>query len=208
MYVPTHFAMPEHEIADFLDGLGAADLVTSGPEGLEATFMPMLYDESVGSKGALLGHFARNNPHWKIAAQDQSLVIAHGSDSYITPSWYASKAEHGRVVPTWNHLTLNIYGELVVHDDVEWLRGLVTRLTQKYEAPFAEQWQVSDAPSKFIDGQLRAIVGMELRIERIEAKAKYSQNRPEADVRGVVDGLRSVGDFDGAGDVAHANGLV
>lgn len=208
MYVPTAFQMDDDQIVDVLENLGAADLITPTADGLASTFMPMLYDASIGEQGALLGHFALQNEHWKVEPTGDSLVIVHGSDSYITPMWYPSKAEHGRVVPTWNHLTINIRGELVVHHDTDWLRDLVTRLTAHFEEPFAERWQVSDAPAKFIDGQLRAIKGMELRIRSVEAKAKHSQNRPEADRRGVLDGLRSLADHDGAGAVAHFNGLV
>ena len=208
MYVPRSFELDPAELEDFLDNLGAADLVTPTADGLCSTFMPLLYDATVGEYGVLLGHFALLNDHWKAAPTGESLVIAHGSDSYITPMWYESKREHGRVVPTWNHLTVNIHGELVINRDRDWLLDLVTRLTDKFETPFAEKWTVRDAPEPFIEGQLKAIVGMELRISRIEAKAKYSQNRPSADVAGVVAGLRSVGDYDGAGDVARFNGLL
>ena len=208
MYLPRPFAMERDDVIDVLENLGAADLVTPTSDGLASTFMPMLYDASVGEHGALLGHFALLNEHWKAEPTGDSLVIAHGSDSYVTPMWYPSKREHGKVVPTWNHLTINIRGELVVHHDTEWLRALVTRLTDHFEEPFAERWQVDDAPADFIDGQLRAIKGMELRIRTIEAKAKHSQNRPEADRRGVLEGLRAVGDYDGAGAVAHFNGLI
>lgn len=203
MYVPKAFEMSRDDVLDILDNLGAADLVTPTADGLASTFMPMLYDASTGEHGTLLGHFALLNEHWKAEPTGDSLVIIHGSDSYITPSWYPSKAEHGRVVPTWNHLTINIRGELIVHHDAEWLRELVTKLTDHFEAPFAERWQVTDAPEKFIDGQLRAIKGMELRIHSIEAKAKHSQNRPGADRPSIIEGLRSVGDHDGAGAVAH-----
>lgn len=110
------------------------------------------------------------------------------------------------MVPTWNHLTLNIRGHLVVHREPEWVRDVVTRLTAKFEQPFARPWTVADARPAFIDGQLRAIVGMELRISRIEAKAKYSQNRPEQDIAGVIAGLYAVGDHAGASDVARFNG--
>lgn len=203
MYLPKPFRMGEDDVRDILQNLGAADLVTPTADGLACTFMPMLYDESIGEHGALLGHWALLNQHWKAVPTGDSLVIIHGSDSYVTPTWYPSKDEHGRVVPTWNHLTINIRGELVVHHEIDWLRSLVTRLTDHFEEPFAQTWRVQDAPAAFIDGQLRAIKGMELRIRSIEAKAKHSQNRPPADRTGVVDGLRAVGDHDGAGAVVH-----
>ncbi|MFV0533569.1 MAG: FMN-binding negative transcriptional regulator [Cumulibacter sp.] len=202
MYLPKHFAIPDDDVRDVLENLGAADLVTPTAGGLASTFMPMLYDEQLG---ALYGHFALQNEHWKAEPTGDSLVIVHGSDSYITPMWYPSKSQHGRVVPTWNHLTINICGELIVHHDLDWLRANVTRLTEHFEQPFAERWQLSDAPAAFIDGQLRAIKGMELLIHSVQAKAKHSQNRPPADRQGVIDGLRAVGDFDGAGAVAHYN---
>ena len=122
------------------------------------------------------------------------MVIVRGPDAYISPSWYAAKAEHGRVVPTWNYVTAHVHGELVIHDDVEWLESLVRRLTDRHESGRHEPWSVDDAPPRFIAGQLRAIVGVELVISRIEAKLKLSQNRPPADVDGVVAGLEHGGD--------------
>lgn len=203
MYLPGPFRMADDDIRDVLQHLGAADLVTPTADGLVSTFLPLLYDESVGEHGALLGHVALLNEHWKARPTGESLVIVHGSDSYITPTWYPSKDEHGKVVPTWNHLTIQLRGELVIHHDLDWLRALVTRLTDHFEEPFAQRWSVADAPNSFIAGQLRAIKGVELRIRAMEGKAKHSQNRPMADRHGVIDGLRSVGDHDGAGAVAR-----
>jgi transcriptional regulator len=157
---------------------------------LTATFLPLLYEPGVGAHGALLGHVARNNPHWQLAGAD-SLVILRGADGYISPSWYATKGEHGRVVPTWNYLTAHVHGPLVAHDDVEWLRSLVTKLTDRHEARFPRPWSVSDAPAAYVDGQLRAIVGVSLDITHIEAKAKLSQNRSVADQDGAITGLSS-----------------
>jgi transcriptional regulator len=185
MYVPAHFAATDTEVRTLLSSMTAIDLISTGPAGLMATFLPMLWDAEAGS---LVGHVARNNPHWQCAGPG-TLAIVRGPDAYVSPSWYAAKAEHGRVVPTWNYLTAHVYGRLVAHDDVEWLRSLVTRLTERHEAAAGSGWQVSDAPLPFVDGQLRAIVGVELVIERIEAKSKLSQNRSEADQAGVVEGL-------------------
>ncbi len=198
MFVPSHFTADPEQVRELLQHPGAADLITPTSDGLLATFLPLHFDPSVGEHGALLGHVARNNPHWQAEPTGESLVILRGPDSYISPSWYASKAEHGRVVPTWNYLTAHVHGPLVVHDDVLWLDGLVRRLTDQHEAGREAPWSVSDAPEKFVAGQLRAIVGVELRITRIEAKAKYSQNRPEADRAGVVVGLLAEGDPAGA----------
>jgi transcriptional regulator len=161
--------------------------------------LPLLYDRD---HSTLLGHFARNNDHWKRADGQQGLVIVRGPDSYISPTWYPSKTEHGRVVPTWNYVTAHVHGPVTIHDDVDWLESLVRRLTDAHEAGGPAPWGVDDAPEKFFRGQLRAIVGVEVRIERIDAKFKLSQNRPAADIDGVVAGLRSVGDGAGAEAVA------
>src|ERR1700761_1290985 len=191
MYVPAHFAMNDPQVNELLVNHGAADLITVTSQGLLATMLPFVFDPAVGPHGALLGHVARNNEQWKVPAQGESLVIVRGPDAYISPGWYQSKTEHGRVVPTWNYVTAHVYGRLVVHDDPVWVESLVRRLTAKHEAFRAEPWSVDDAPEKFVAGQLRAIVGVELEISRIEAKAKLSQNRPEAEVVGVVEGLRA-----------------
>jgi transcriptional regulator len=204
MYVPGHFAASDEDIRQLLAGHGAADLITVTEQGLLATFLPFLYDAERGPHGALLGHVARNNDQWRLPAVGEAMVIVRGPDAYISPSWYPSKAEHGRVVPTWNYLTAHVYGELVVHDDVVWLDGLVRRLTERHEAGNAQPWSVDDAPSRFIAGQLRAIVGVELVISRIEAKLKLSQNRPAADIDGVIAGLTSRGDQAGSDAVSAA----
>jgi transcriptional regulator len=194
MYVPGHFAMEDAAVQGLLLHHGAGDLVTATDQGLVSTLLPFLYDPVPGASGSLLGHFARNNEHWRLRPIGEAMVILRGPDAYITPTWYASKAEHGRVVPTWNYVTAHVYGELVVHDDVDWVAGLVRRLTEKHEAGHERPWTVDDAPPAFVAGQLRAIVGVELRISRIEAKAKLSQNRPAADIDGVVEGTRARGD--------------
>jgi transcriptional regulator len=199
VYVPTHFAPEDHDVQNLLARHGAADLITAGPNGLEATMLPFVHDRD---RDRLLGHFARNNDHWKRADGVHGLVIVRGPDSYISPSWYASKAEHGRVVPTWNYITAHVHGTVTVHDDVDWLEQVVRRLTDLHEADRAAPWSVDDAPEKYLRGQLRAIVGVEVRIERIDAKFKLSQNRPAADIDGVVTGLQSVGDTEGAEAVA------
>jgi transcriptional regulator len=194
MYVPAHFAMDDAAVRELLDHHGAGDLVTATADGLRCTMLPFVHDPSVGEHGALLGHFARNNDHWRQAPVGEAMVVLRGPDAYISPNWYASKVEHGRVVPTWNYVTAHVYGELLIHDDVVWLEDLVRRLTAKHEAGQHTPWTVDDAPPRFVAGQLRAIVGVELRITRIEAKAKLSQNRPAADVDGVITGTRTLGD--------------
>ncbi|MGH3641885.1 MAG: FMN-binding negative transcriptional regulator [Mycobacterium sp.] len=191
MYVPTHFAPDDEAVHELLSHHGAADLVTAGPDGLEATMLPFIYDRE---RGILQGHFARNNDHWRRVDGQEALVIVRGPDAYVTPEWYASKAEHGRVVPTWNYVVAHVHGTVTIHDDPAWVGDLVRRLTDHHEAGRPAPWSIDDAPERFIEGQLRAIVGLEVAIRGIDAKFKLSQNRPEADIDGVVAGLRSVGD--------------
>jgi len=202
--VPKHFAVADADVIDLLRHHGAADLVTATADGLVATFLPFVFDPTVGERGALLGHVARNNDQWRRPPVGDAMVIVRGPDAYITPSWYAAKTEHGRVVPTWNYVTAHVYGRLVVHDDPSWVRALVRRLTAKHESGFDRPWSVDDAPERYIAGQLRAIVGLELVISRIEAKAKLSQNRPAADIDGVIEGLATVGETDSADAVRAA----
>jgi transcriptional regulator len=204
MYVPAAFAMSDEDVRTLLSGHGAADLVTSTSQGLLATMLPFVFDPDAGEHGVLLGHVARNNPQWREAAAGDALAIVRGPDAYVSPSWYASKAEHGRVVPTWNYVTAHVYGRLVVHDDTQWVETLVRRLTEQREAALPHPWSVDDAPPAFVAGQLRAIVGLELVITRIEAKAKLSQNRPAQDVDGVVAGLAARGELEASAAVAAA----
>jgi transcriptional regulator len=199
VYTPAHFAVSDEDAAAFLSRIGAADLVTMTEDGLVATFLPLVFVPDVGDHGALQGHLARKNDQWKRAPAGEALAIVHGEDAYIHPGWYPTKAEHGRVVPTWNYTTAHVYGTLVVHDDPEWVEGNVRRLTAKQEGPREHPWSVDDAPADFREGQLRAIVGVELLISRVEAKFKLSQNQSEANVDGVLAGLEA----DGRGDVGR-----
>ncbi|MEJ1179211.1 MULTISPECIES: FMN-binding negative transcriptional regulator [unclassified Pseudarthrobacter] len=204
MYVPAHFEPGPEAVKDLLHQPGAANLVTMTSQGLLATLMPFVYDAAVGEHGALQGHLARNNAQWSEPAIGEALMIIQGADAYVSPSWYASKAEHGRVVPTWNYSTAHVYGTLVVHEDPAWLAGQVRRLTGVHEAGFDHPWSVDDAPERYIAGQLRAIVGIELVISRVEAKAKLSQNRPDADIDEVINGLSARGQSESAADVERA----
>ncbi len=204
MYLPKHLRADDGETTALLSGLRAADLITATASGLYATFLPLLHDQSDDGFGRLLGHVARKNDHWRLEALGESLVIAHGPDTYITPSWYETKRTTGRVVPTWNYITAHIYGELVVHDDPVWLESLVRRLTTRHEAERPEPWSVDDAPREYIDGQLRAIVGVEVRISHIEAKAKLEQREPAEDIDGIIAGLRDAGDELSADAVSRA----
>jgi transcriptional regulator len=205
MYIPAHFSPDEALVDELLHNHGAADLVTMTSQGLVATLLPFVWVPAAGAHGALHGHVARNNDQWKLPVTGEAMAIVRGpGDAYITPGFYASKREHGRVVPTWNYITAHVYGELVVHDDPVWVEDLVRRLTGKHEADREHPWSVDDAPRAFVEGQLRAIVGVELVVSRIEAKAKLSQNRPAADVAGVIAGLRERGDFEAADAVELA----
>ena len=189
MYIPEPFALDAEHTAHFLATVVAGDLVTVTDDGLVATFLPLLLDRGQGRSGSLLGHLARNNTQWQRPVRGEALVIAHGPDAYVSPGWYPSTAEHGRVVPTWDYAAAHVYGNLVIHDDQAWLDQLVRRLTDRHESGRAHPWSVDDAPTAYIAGQLRAIVGVELEISRVEVQVKMSQNRPAADIDGVLTGL-------------------
>ncbi|MGE0063636.1 MAG: FMN-binding negative transcriptional regulator [Xanthobacteraceae bacterium] len=165
-------------------------LVTLASTGLTANPLPFVLDASAGERGTLRCHVARGNPLWKdFDATHGALVIFSGLDRYITPSWYATKRESGKVVPTWNYAAVHVYGPLIVKDDRDWLAGHVAELTAQQERPRQAPWAVSDAPAPFVEGQLRGIVGLEIPIVRLEGKWKMSQNRTAADRAGVIEGL-------------------
>ncbi len=198
MYIPAHFKPDDEAVRELLVNHGAADLITSTAGGLLGTMLPFVYEEpgtspEAGEHGRLLVHVARNNDQWRVAADGEALVIVRGPDAYISPSWYETKREHGRVVPTWNYVTAHVYGRLLIHDDPEWVEALVRRLTSKHEGSRAEPWSPDDSPEPFFRGQLKAIVGVEVPISRIEAKFKLSQNRSDADMDGVIEGLLDAG---------------
>ena len=190
MYVPDYYKPTDDDVRELLARFGAAELITATPDGLRATMLPMVY-EAAEPPGVLRGHFARKNDHWQQPAIGEALAIINGPDAYISPSWYDTKREHGRVVPTWNYVTAHVYGELRIHDVPSWVETNVRELTTKYESERNHPWAVDDAPTAYISGQLRAIVGVELRITRIDAKFKLSQNRSQADIDGAIAGLRA-----------------
>ena len=213
MYIPRHFGLEDRaQISEFVAAAGAADLVTFDGAELTATLLPVIWDQDDSTShtsgngdgsgngdaagyGRLLGHIALANRQWETAQPlVPALAIVHGPQAYISPGWYAAKREHGRVVPTWNYVTVHFTGPVTFHRDPEWLRGLVTRLTTKYEGQRDQPWHVTDAPPAFIDGQLRGIVGVEMTVTRVEAKAKLSQNRGAADRAGAIEGLRGEDD--------------
>ncbi len=187
MYLPRHFEqsdpaalhalMREHPLAM---------LVHAGPDGLTADHVPLEFDAAAMT---LRGHVARANPLWREAAGQPVLAVFRGAEAYVSPSWYPSKAEHHKVVPTWNYAVVHAHGPLRAVEDAPWLHALVARLTDHHEAPRPQPWAVADAPEDYVQQMLRAIVGIEVRVERLVGKWKVSQNRSAADRAGVAAGL-------------------
>ena len=205
MYLPKHFEESRIEVlADFIRQHPFATLTSQGDSGLIATHLPLLWDPSPAPLGTLTGHIAKPDPHGQAVA-GESLAIFLGAQAYVSPSWYPSKREHGKVVPTWNYIAVHAYGALRVIEDAEWLRAFVTRLTTLQEQGLPEPWQVTDAPERFVASMLNGIVGLEMPIRRIEGKWKLSQNRPEADQAGTIEGLKRRGD---AGSAAVAEAML
>ena len=193
MYVANHFAMSLPQVHDLLAGVGGADLVTAHADGLVATFLPFVFDPDAGEHGALIGHVARNNRQWSDPVIGDAMVIVNGAEHYVSPRWLPALAEHGQVVPTWNYLAVHAYGRLVAHDHPSWTEAAVRRLTARHEAayPVDRPYSVDQVPADHLTRQLRAIVGIELQLTRVEAKAKMSQNKSPVDVAGIVHGLRT-----------------
>jgi transcriptional regulator len=191
MFTPPVFDESRLDILhDAIDRAGLATLVTIG-DGLEATHLPLVLDPTEGEYGTLYGHMARANPQ---ATAGQALAIFTGPDAYVTPSWYPSKAQTGKVVPTWNYVAVHATGDLEVFDDPDALLAVVTKLTAKHEADRAQPWAVTDAPPDFIAAHLKNIIGIRLSIARLQGKWKMSQNRSPADRQGVIDGLTEAGE--------------
>lgn len=183
MYIKRSFAMSDAEALALLERVEAADIVSMTPDGLTATFMPFVWDPTVGEHGALLTHMMRVNPQWR-GSTGEVLVLANGLDHYVTSEWLPA----GDKVPTWNYETVHVHGEMVVHDDVKWCRDVVQRTVAKYEP----HWRV-ETSGEDIEGMLRAIVGIEVRVTRIEAKAKLSQNRHPDVIESIIAGLEDKG---------------
>jgi len=190
MWIPPYNMMNESEIRSMVDDVGSAGLITVSDDGWPiATRLPVIWE---GDR--LVFHMAIANPHWRVIVDGTpTVVVVTGPEAYISPSWYAAKLEHGRVVPTWNYSAIHFTGRATVHRDPEWLLNAVTALSNQHEQSREKRWAVTDAPDGFIAQQLRAIVGIELVIERIEAKSKRSQNRPLLDREEVINGLRTTG---------------
>ena len=196
MYLPKDFKEERVPmIHEAIRQVRLGTLITPGPDGMEASHIPMLVDPEPAPFGTLKGHIARANPQWRRAtAGVQALAIFLGPDAYITPAWYETKRQSGKVVPTWNYVAIHAYGPLAFYDDADRLLALVTELTETHEAGRAQPWAVSDAPKDYVAGMLKAIVGFELPIVRLEGKWKMSQNRPAADRAGTIAGLTAEGD--------------
>jgi transcriptional regulator len=190
MYTPSYFK--DEDIASLhrqIDGTRLATLVTFDENGLQASHVPLLLNPNEGPSGTLYGHLAKANPQWKTLGAKEALVIFQGPDAYISPSLYAAKAEHGKVVPTWNYLAVHVYGRPQVFTDPQRLLRVVTDLTDKHEARRPAPWAVSDAPDDYIQKMLNGIVGFAIPIERLEGKRKLNQNRSAEDITGVSNGL-------------------
>lgn len=191
MYTPTSFAETRIEVlCDLVRAHPLAALVHTGPDGLDANHIPMLFDARAPGGGTLRGHVARANPvHRELADGARVLAIFQGPSHYISPNWYPSKHAHGKDVPTWNYMVVHAHGRIRWRNEPEWLRGLLNDLTDSQEAARADRWQVSDAPEDYIAQMKKAIVGFEIAVEQFVGKWKLSQNRSPADRLGAVAGL-------------------
>jgi transcriptional regulator len=192
VYRPAAFVEDDRDaLVAMITAASLAHVVAHGADGFESSPVPVLADV-VDDRVRLRGHLARPNPLWRMAPCDV-LAIVPLDDAYVSPSWYPAKAEHAKVVPTWNYEIVHAHGRLVAHDDVAWLDAFVRELTERHEAGRPEPWAVSDAPADFVATMLRGVVGIEIEVTRLEGKRKLSQNRPEADQLGVIAGLERSG---------------
>ena len=193
MYLPSAFRQDDlAELHAQLQASPFALLTSAGATGVQASHLPLLLAPDEGEFGTLYGHFARANPHWRDLQDDaEALAVFSGPDAYISPGWYPAKAEHGKVVPTWNYIAVHARGPVELIEEPERLLQIVSRLSDQHESGRERPWAVSDAPREYIDSMLRAIVGFALPIRRLEGKWKLGQNRSAADQQGVRDGLAS-----------------
>lgn len=195
MYVPRPFAEDRVEVLHAtIREAGLSTLVTLGAGAIAVSHIPLLLEPEPGPLGRLVGHVARANSQWKSTPDGSAaLAVVLGPDGYVSPSWYATKRQTGRVVPTWDYVAVHAHGTIRFFDDRERLLDVVARLTDRHEHARAAPWKVADAPPDYLDGLLAAIVGVELTITRLEGQWKASQNKAEADRRGVEEGLREIG---------------
>lgn len=205
MYIPASFREKRTEILhELMQAHPLGLLVTNGVNGLHASPLPFLLYPDEGEFGVLRSHMARANPHWKeLAVLAECLVVFQGAEGYITPSWYPSKAETHKVVPTWNYATVHAWGMASVVDDAAWLRRQLNDLTGYHEKPRLQPWSVDDAPADYVVAQMKAIIGIEIPIRRIEGKCKMSQNKDEADRAGVLRGMLDGDDPHNDAQLAH-----
>ncbi|SFW55376.1 MULTISPECIES: FMN-binding negative transcriptional regulator [Pseudomonas] len=191
MYNPKAFAVDDlPQLHQMMGDCRLAVLVTHGEHGVQASHLPLLLATQHGPNGTLYGHMARANPQWRdLEAGAEALVIFTGAEAYVSPGFYPSKAEHGKVVPTWNYVAVHAYGNAEVFSDTQRLRNLVGALTDRHETAREQPWKIDDAPAEYIDSMLKAIVGFALPVLRLEGKRKLSQNRSPADAAGVRSGL-------------------
>jgi transcriptional regulator len=190
MYIPPAFRVDDMaDIHRAMREARSATLVTATEEGLIGTPVPMLLNESEGRNGTLYAHVARANPQWKLKPAGEAMAIFAGPEAYVSPSWYATKQETHKVVPTWNYTAVHAYGPVEFFDDADRLLDVITRLTDLHEQSRQDRWAVADAPADFIKAQLKGIVGLRIPITRLDGKRKMSQNRNPVDRAGVIDGL-------------------
>lgn len=190
MYTPPAFRDDDKEsLRATIRAAQLANFVTATADGPLASPLPLFLDESEGEHGVIYGHLAKANPQWRVPPVGDALAIFMGPDAYVTPAWYATKQETGKVVPTWNYVTVHAQGPVEFFDDAARLLDIVSRLTNLHEGARTSPWAVSDAPADFVQAQLRGIVGLRMPVTRLEGKRKMSQNRNAADRAGVAEGL-------------------
>lgn len=201
MYLPAHFAAPDtHALQQLMRARPLATLVGHADGGLFANHLPLYFSGDAGA-GVLRGHVARANPLWRALDGRDVLAIFHGPDAYVSPTWYPAKAVTGKAVPTWNYAVAHVHGVLRAVDDAAWLRSLLDTVVAQHEAGMPSPWQIADAPADYIAAMIAAVVGIEIRVARLEGKWKASQNQSAENLTGVIQALHGSGD---AGDAAMA----
>ena len=190
MYIPRHFKPSDELSHEFLSQIESGHLVTNTDKGLISTLLPLIFDKE---KNTFFGHIAKINEQSTLPTTQEALIISVINETYISPTWYASKEEHHKVVPTWNYMLVHAYGLVKFHNDSEWILNQVTQLTHRFESQMTKPWRVEQAPADYLQGQLKAITGVEVNLTRIEVSFKMSQNKTKADLNGVVQGLGKFG---------------
>ncbi len=194
MYCPAHFQEDRlPELISLIEQFPLATIVCNGPSGLVADHIPLMYEGELGTSGKLVGHVAKNNPLWQLSSAQELLVVFQGPSTYISPNWYATKHDAGKVVPTWNYAVVHASCRLEAIHDSQQVLEIITKLTEQHEASQPHPWHVTDAPVEFTDRLARNIVGIELKIERMYGKWKVSQNQPIPNQQSVVQGLLAEG---------------